>query len=96
MKDGCKFIYLDEELPPVNETVVVVIAELDYGETPDNQFSLWHDFGGIYESGTWWTENDWDEGQPWAIVGWYREPKLPSEEEIRKHNISWKNVKSGA
>lgn len=94
MKD-CKVIYLDEQLPPVNETVLLVIAELDYDETPENKFHIDYDFGGIYEDGTLWTTNDWDEGQPWAIVGWMNEPKLPSEEELRKHKINWKNVKNG-
>lgn len=94
MTNESKVIYLDEQLPPVNETVLLVIVELDYDETPENKFNIDYDFGGRNEDGTWWISNDWDEGQPWAIVGWLREPKLPSEEEIRKHNIDWKNVEN--
>lgn len=94
MTNESKVIYLDEQLPPVNETVLLVIAELDYDKTTENKFNIDYDFGGIYEDGTLWTVNDWDEGQPWAIVGWLKEPKLPSEEEIRKHKINWKNVEN--
>ena len=89
MKES-KVIYLDEQLPPVNQEVPLVIVEVDHGETTDSKLQIHYDEGGRNEDGTWWTENDWDEGQPWAIVGWM---KLPSEEVIRKHKIEWHNEK---
>ena len=91
--DDSKVIYLDEQLPPVNQEVPLVIVEVDHGETTDSKLRIHYDEGGRNEDGTWWTENDWDEGQPWAIVGWMPEPKLPNEKEIRKHKINWNNEK---
>ena len=100
---ACKVTYLDEQLPPVSEDVIFVVVELDHGESTDSKLRICYDFGGFYPDGTAWTNNDWDEGQPWAIVGWLQLPSknkmkkyikyapVPSEEEIRKHEIDWRN-----
>lgn len=100
-----KIIYLDEQLPPVNETVVFVVVEVGHGESTKSKLRICYDFGGRYASGTWWTNNDWEEGQPWSIVGWLqlssknkmkryiKYAPVPSEEEIRKHKIEWRNEK---
>lgn len=93
MANENKVIYLDEQLPPVNETVILVVVEVDHGESTNSKLKIDYDYGALNEDGTWWATNDWDEGQPWAIVGWMPEPKLPSEKEIRKHKINWRNVK---
>lgn len=85
----CKIIYLDEKLPPVNYAVPLVIVEVPHGESTDSKLEIHYDLGGRNEDGTWWTDNDWDEGQPFAVVGWLQ---LPSEKEIRKHKINWRNV----
>lgn len=89
MTNECKVIYLDEQLPPVNVEVPLVIVEVPHCESTDSELEIHYDLGGRYEDGTWWTDNDWDEGQPFAVVGWLQ---LPSEEEIRKHKINWRNV----
>ena len=86
-----KVIYLDEQLPPINELVLLVIVEVNHGKSTGSKLSINYDWGRRFEDGTWFTDNDWDEGQPWAIVAWMPEPKLPSEEEIRKHKIEWHN-----
>ena len=88
MTNECKVIYMDEQLPPVNVEVPLVIVELKHGESTDSKLMIDWDAGGRYDDGTWWTSNDWDEGQPFGIVGWI---KLPNEEEIRKHKIDWLN-----
>lgn len=97
----CKVTYLDEQLPPINETVIFVVVEVGHFESTDSKLSIFYDFGSRYEDGTWWIDNDWDEGQPWAIVGWLKlESKnkmkryikyapVPTEEEIRNHTINW-------
>ena len=89
MATGCKIIYLDEQFPPINVEVPLVIIEINHGESTDSKLSIAYDNGGLREDGTWWTENDWDEGQPFAIVGWLQ---LPSEEEIMTHKINWFNT----
>ena len=91
MTNEYNVIYLDEQLPPVNEWVLLVIVEVKHFESTDSKLKINYDWGRRFEDGTWITDNDWDEGQPWAIVGWVAVPKLPSEEEIRKHNINWRN-----
>lgn len=82
--------YCDEELPPRNEWVVIVVVELDHGQSTSSPLQIDIDTGYLMEDGNWsWaTRNDWEEGQPWAVVAWER---LPSESEIRKHVIQWKN-----
>lgn len=87
-----KFIYLDEQLPPVEEWVMLIIVEVDHGESTKSKLRINYDWGRRFEDGYWLTENDWDEGQPWAIVAWLPMPKKPSEKVIRKHKINWNNV----
>lgn len=89
MINDCKVIYLDEQLPPVNVEVPLVIVEVDHGESTSDRLRIHYDEGGLNEDGTWWTDNDWDEGQPFAVVGWLQ---LPNEKEIRKHKIDWFNI----
>lgn len=93
MTNESKFIYFDEQLPPVNEWVMILIVEIEHGKSTKNKLKISYDAGIQFEDGTWMTENDWDEGQPFAIVGWMPLPQLPSEKEIRKHKINWRNVK---
>ncbi len=84
-----KIIYLDEQLPPVNQEVPLVIVEVPHGESTESKLEIHYDEGGRNKDGTWWTDNDCDEGQSFAVVGWLQ---LQSEEEIRKHKINWHNV----
>ena len=94
MINNCKVIYLDEQLPPVGEDVLLVIVEVNHFKSTKSKLQINYDWGRRFEDETWYTENDWDEGQPWAIVGWMQIPKLPSEKEIRKHKINWQNVEN--
>lgn len=86
-------IYLDEQLPPVEKWVLLLIVQVNPKQTTDDKLQIYWDWGRRFKDGTWITETDWDEGQPWAIVGWLPMPKYPSEKEIRKHKINWHNVK---
>ena len=95
MTNEYNVIYLDEQLPPINEDVMVIVVDVEHYKSTDSKLNVYYDIGGRFEDGTWWTVNDWDEGQPWAIVGWMPEPKLPTEEELRKHKINWHNVENG-
>lgn len=83
-----KWISVKEQLPEVNE-LVFICGAMKYNN--ESEYEIFTDIGNLTYDGNWECDNDWDEGQPWAIVGWLTEPKLPSEEEIRKHNINWQN-----
>lgn len=80
-------IYLDEQLPPVEKWVLLLIVQVNHRQTTGNKLQMYYDWGRRFEDGTWITETDWDEGT-WAIVGWLPMPKYPSEEEIRKHKTN--------
>jgi len=84
--------YCDQELPNPGERVVVLVAELEPGQSPDDpdaKRSYDIDYGTMLQDGSWETENDWDEGQPWGIVAW-DSPYDASE--ANKHNVKWCNV----
>ena len=88
-----KVIYLDEQLPPVNVTVVFVVVNVDIDNT-NSKLAIDYDLGVRDEDDDLLLSTDWgdywNEGQNWAIVGWMPVPELPNEEEIRKHKINWK------
>ena len=83
-----KLIYCDEKMPPANKHLAFVVVELDHGQPTSSPLKIEVDEGYVNEDGSWTIYNDWDEGQPWAIVAWML---LPDEAEIRKHVISWRN-----
>lgn len=84
--------YCDQALPNPGELVVVLVAELEHGQSPDDpdaKRSYGIDYGTMNPDGSWETENDWDEGQPWGIVAW----DSPYDAlEANKHNVKWCNV----
>lgn len=84
-------IYCDEKLPPVNEQVVIIVVQVDHGQSTSSTLEIEADEGWLNEDGSWTTINDWDEGQPWAVVAWM---SLPDEVTIRSHEIKWINAPS--
>ena len=95
-----KWIFCDQQLPKPNERVVLLVVELDHGQKPtdpdanwciDTDFGSYHpDMSGVY--GNWTTDNDWDEGQPWAVVAWATIPKPLPKPDITNHTIEWFNA----
>ena len=84
--------YCDQTLPKPGERVMVLVVELKHGQSPDDpdaKRSYDTDYGTMRPDGSWETENDWDEGQPWGIVAW---ASLYDAEEASKHNVDWNNV----
>ena len=83
--------YCDQSLPKPGERVEVLVAELEHGQNPDDQDakrSYDTDYGTMRPDGSWETENDWDEGQPWGIVAW----AYPYDAtEANKHKVDWHN-----
>ena len=90
--------YCDQELPRPNERVLLLVVELDHGQKPsdpnakrcyDLDFGSYHpDMSGFY--GAWTTDNDWDEGQPWAVVAWSYMPTNDAAE-AANHKVDWYN-----
>lgn len=83
-----KLFFCDEKMPPVNKQLALVVVELDHGQPTSSPLDIEVDEGYLNEDGSWTTYNDWDEGQPWAIVAW---TLLPDEATIRSHEIKWVN-----
>lgn len=86
-----KLIFCDEKLPPVNTWVAIFVVEVDHGQPTSSTLLIDIDSGYLMEDGNWSTGNDWDEGQPWAVVAWM---PLPDESIIRSHEIKWINAPS--
>ena len=84
------WIYVDQALPGDGETVAVLVASM--WESP--LFDLYTDAAELDDEGNWHTWNDWDEGQPWAIIAWQPLPKMPNRDEISQHHYLWFNVKA--
>ncbi len=84
-------IYCDEELPPRNKWVAIVVVEVDHGQSTSSPLYIEIDSGYVMDDGNWSTSNDWDEGQPWAVVAWM---PLPDEATVRSHEIKWMNAPS--
>lgn len=98
LKHDEPWIFCDQELPDYREDVFVVVAELDHGDNPSDPNAHWcidYDVARLIEDGTWETVNDWDEGQPWAVVAWkhINVRTLPSKRVIKEHKNVWFNVK---
>ena len=95
-----KWTFCDQQMPKPNERVVLLVVELDHGQKPtdpdanwciDTDFGSYHpDMSGFY--GVWNTDNDWDEGQPWAVVAWAPMPKPLQKPDIINHTIEWFNA----
>lgn len=95
-----KWTFCDQQLPKPNERVVLLVVELDHGQKPtdpdanwciDTDFGSYHpDMSGVY--GNWTTDNDWDEGQPWAVVAWAPIPNPLPKPDITNHTIEWFNA----
>jgi hypothetical protein len=83
--------YCTEELPPPNEWVAIIVVDLPHGQSTASPLYISIDEGYADEKGEWSSDNDWDEGQPWAVVAWAR---LPTESDIRRHEIKWENEPS--
>lgn len=87
-------IDIDEQLPPVNETIIFVVVE-EVVDNTNSKLKIYHDFGVRTEYNDFLTYTNWDETLSgryhWKIVGWMPVPKRPSEEEVRKHWINWDN-----
>ncbi len=89
-----EWIFCDERLPDTDEAVFILVVEIDHGgKTTDKFWNVETDIGWYHAEDTdfhrgWTTSNDWDEGQPWAVVAWM--PR-PDESDIRKHRIDWIN-----
>lgn len=84
--------YCDQALPNPGKRVEVLVAELEHGQSPDDpeaKRSYDTDYGRMLPDGSWETENDWDEGQPWGIVAW---ASPYDAEEANKHNVTWHNT----
>lgn len=91
MTNNHNWTFCDKKLPETTDTVAIIVAELNHGETdPSKLYYVELDYG-HYEEGIWHTWNDWDEGQPWAVVAW---SPVPTLEEIKAHNIAWENLGS--
>ena len=89
MTSSHNWIFCDEKLPETSDTVAIMVAELNHEVTDPSKLDYVELDYGSYEDGTWSTWNDWDEGQPWAVVAWC---SVPGIDEIKAHNISWKNL----
>lgn len=93
-----KWTYCDKELPRPNEPLLLLVVELDHGQKPDDPNARrWYDtdFGSYYPDmsgryGFWDTENDWDEGQPWAVVAWAYIPTYGTAADS-EHKVEWYN-----
>jgi hypothetical protein len=80
------WIFCDEKLPSANEWVIILVAELDYGQAPSDSNADWSldTDEGCFDGKNWHTVNDWDEGQPWKVIAW--SPKsLPSLDVVKEH-----------
>ncbi len=75
-------------MPPVNKWVAIFVVEVDNGQPTSAPLLIDIDSGYLMEDGNWSTGNDWDEGQPWAVVAWM---PLPDEDTVRSHEIKWNN-----
>lgn len=84
--------FCDEKLPETADIVAIMVAELNHEVTDPSKLDYVELDYGSYEDGTWRTWNDWDEGQPWAVVAWCPVPGL---DEIKAHTIAWKNLPPG-
>ncbi len=83
--------YCDQVLPNPGERVEVLVAELEHGQSPDDpdaKRSYDTDYGTMRPDGSWETDNDWDEGQPWGIVAWASPYDVL---EANKHKVDWHN-----
>lgn len=101
------WIWCDNRLPTAEESkfqMDVLVAELDHGEDPEDPNAHWFldidhatyvGGGQGYAWSDWSTDNDWDEGQPWAVVAWRLIPKLPDVDQVKYRDIKWLNVKKG-
>lgn len=86
-----KWISTKEQKPEENELVFICGAEKYDDET---EYNIFTDVGCLNEDGTWWTDNDWYEGQEyfkilfWKLIKWPEEPdKLTILERIKLDNI---------
>lgn len=98
------WIYCDERLPSNSDMVEILVAELDHGEKPEDENAHWNieiDCGWFEEHDAddrhrgWTTVDDWDEGQPWAVVAWRPIPRCYVDKyDIRHRDIRWCNVEA--
>lgn len=98
------WIYCDERLPSNSDLVEILVAELDHGEKPEDENAHWHieiDCGWFDEVNVddshrgWNTVNDWDEGQPWAVIAWRQIPRCYMDKyDIRYRDIRWCNAEA--
>jgi hypothetical protein len=98
LKHDEPWIFCDQELPDYNEDVFIVVAKLDHGEDPTDTKAHWcidYDVACRNVEGNWVTWNDWNGGQPFAIVAWkhINVRTLPSKDVIKEHKNIWLNVK---
>lgn len=84
-------IYCDEKMPPVNIRVAIIVVQVDQDQPTSVPLEIEVDEGWLNEDGSWVTCNDWDEGQPWAVVAWM---PMPDEAAVRSHEIKWINAPS--
>lgn len=99
------WIWCDDRYPNAEEAkfqMDIIVAELNHGEDPADPNAHWcldidHATycgnGEGYFGSNWYPDNDWDEGQPWAVVAWRLIPKLPDVDQVKYRNIKWLNVK---
>lgn len=89
-----KVIYLDEQLPPINEWVLFTVV-VKRAESANDELTVYNILGGLVEDGTFAFNYDRKrsiyDGDPYAIVGWTPLPQL-CEEELQKHTLVWHNV----
>lgn len=99
------WIWCDNRLPTAEEAkyeLEILVAELDHGEDPtdpnahwciDDDRATYVGDGQGYAGSDWFTDNDWDEGQPWAVVAWRPIRKLPDVDRVKYRDLKWLNVK---
>lgn len=98
------WIYCDERLPSNSDMVEILVAELDHCEKPEDENAHWNieiDCGEYDELNAddrhqgWTTFNDWDEGQPWAVVAWRPIPRCYVDKYVIRHrDIRWCNLEA--